>query len=151
MISTSSWMFISSFEKLRHHVIDDATILTMTQLSTHGFPNVTVPTCMWVMCGERLQTKGTYIRLEDFDRPQWQQPRTLEAVSDPGCPWRYEADAESFKAIPGWPIAYWATRNVINAFNNGKPINQYMDCHSGISVKWLSTSGIVRLPELQTA
>ena len=134
MITASSWMFISSFEKLRHHVIDDATILTMTQLSTHGFPNVTVPTCMWVMCGERLQTKGTYIRLEDFDRPQWQQPRTLEAVSDPGCPWRYEADAESFKAIPGWPIAYWATRNVINAFNNGKPINQYMDCHSGISV-----------------
>jgi hypothetical protein len=134
MITASSWMFISSFEKLRHHVIDDATILTMTQLSTHGFPNVTVPTCMWVMCGERLQTKGTYIRLGDFDRPQWQQPRTLEAVSDPGCPWRYEADVESFKAIPGWPIAYWATRNVINAFNNGKPINQYMDCHSGISV-----------------
>ena len=118
MITASSWMFISSFEKLRHHVIDDATILTMTQLSTHGFPNVTVPTCMWVMCGERLQTKGTYIRLEDFDRPQWQQPRTLEAVSDPGCPWRYEADAESFKAIPGWSIAYWLSEEALHAFSS---------------------------------
>ena len=118
MITASSWMFISSFEKLRHHVIDDATILTMTQLSTHGFPNVTVPTCMWFMCGERLQTKGTYIRLEDFDRPQWQQPRTLEAVSDPGCPWRYEADAESFKAIPGWSIAYWLSEEALHAFSS---------------------------------
>lgn len=118
MITASSWMFISSFEKLRHHVIDNATILAMTQLSTHGFPNVTVPTCMWVMCGERMQVKGTYIRLEDFDRPQWQQPRTLEAVSNPDCPWRYEADAESFKAIPGWSIAYWLSKEALHAFSS---------------------------------
>lgn len=133
MITASSWMFISSFEKLRHHVIDDATILTMTQLSTHGFPNVTVPTCMWVMCGERLQTKGTYIRLEDFDRPQWQQPRTLEAVSDPGCPWRYEADAESFKAIPGWPIAYWASEAEIDAFKYFQPLREIAIPRQGLA------------------
>lgn len=126
MITASSWMFISSFEKLRHHIIEDATILAMTQLSTHGFPNVTVPTCMWVMSGKKQSAKGTYIRLEDFDRPQWQQPRTLEAIQDSDCPWRYETDAESFKAIPGWPIAYWASKSIYYAFKEGKALESFV-------------------------
>ncbi|MCC6107937.1 MAG: BREX-1 system adenine-specific DNA-methyltransferase PglX [Atopobium sp.] len=116
MITASSWMFISSFEKMRRNIIDNATIISMVQLSTHGFPNVTVPTCMWVISPDRQDNKGSYIRLEDFDRPQWQQPKTLEAIHNPDCGWFYRADQRDFKSIPGWPIAYWASEAMLEEF-----------------------------------
>ena len=123
MLTASSWMFVSSFERLRHWLIDSTTIISMTQLSTHGFPFVTVPTCMFVQLNNRQGIAGTYIRLEEFDRPQWQQPKTLEAIRNPSCGWRYDAYADNFKFIPGWPIAYWASASALNAFVEGTPLS----------------------------
>lgn len=133
MITASSWMFISSFEKMRRNIIDNATITSMVQLSTHGFPNVTVPTCMWVISPDRQDNKGSYIRLEDFDRPQWQQPKTLEAIHNPDCGWFYRADQQDFKSIPGWPIAYWASDGVRAAFKAFKPLKDIACPRQGLS------------------
>ena len=118
MITASSWMFISSFEKMRERLIDDTRIVSMIQQSTHGFPFVTVPTTMFVLQpGSALKT-GCYIRLQDFDRPQWQQPRALEAIKNPACGWFYRRDASIFHQIPGSPIAYWASDAVITCFSS---------------------------------
>lgn len=118
MITASSWMFISSFESMRKKIIDSATIISMIQQSTHGYPNVTVPTCMWVMSKGKQNVQGVYIRLENFDRPQWQQPRALEAIQNPDCGWLYRADAQNFKSIPSWPIAYWASEAMLENFKS---------------------------------
>lgn len=116
MITASSWMFISSFEKMRERLIDDTRIVSMIQQSTHGFPFVTVPTTMFVLQpGSALKT-GCYIRLQDFDRPQWQQSRALEAIKNPACGWFYRRDASTFHQIPGSPIAYWASDGLMAAF-----------------------------------
>lgn len=133
MITASSWLFISSFEKMRHGVIDEATIISMIQQSTHGYPNVTVPTCMWVMSKGKRNVSGTYIRLEDFDRPQWQQPRALEAIKNPDCGWLYHTDAENFKSIPGWPIAYWASKGILRAFQEGIPLREIASPRQGLA------------------
>lgn len=133
MITASSWMFISSFEKMRRNIIDNATITSMVQLSTHGFPNVTVPTCMWVISPDRQDNKGSYIRLEDFDRPQWQQPKTLEAIHNPDCGWFYSTDQQDFKSIPGWPIAYWASDRVLNVFKSFEPLKDFASPRQGLA------------------
>lgn len=117
LITASSWMFISSFEKLRQYLIANDEIVSMVQLSTHGFPNVTVPTCAFILSAGQTGNKGAYIRLEDFDRPKWQQPRALEAIHNPECGWFYRADQQAFKSIPGWPIAYWVSEAAIRAFS----------------------------------
>lgn len=133
MITASSWMFISSFERMRHNIINHATIVSMIQQSTHGYPNVTVPTCMWVIAAGNHHATGTFIRLEEYDCPQWQQPRALEAIQNPDCGWRYRADQQEFKAIPGCPIAYWAGSEEIKAFSAGEAFGAYAQPKAGIT------------------
>ena len=122
MITASSWMFISSFETFRKNLLSRARITSMIQQSTHGFPYVTVPTTMFVLQLDSQNTTGCYIRLEDFDRPQWQRPKALEAVRNPDCGWFHRADASTFHDIPGSPIAYWASEAMREAFKNGTPL-----------------------------
>ena len=133
MITASSWMFISSFENMRKKIIDSSTIISMIQQSTHGYPNVTVPTCMWVMSKGRQNIQGVYIRLESFDRPQWQQPRALEAIQNPDCGWLYRADAQNFKSIPGCPIAYWVSKAQLHAFEEFSPLRKIAVPRQGLA------------------
>jgi hypothetical protein len=124
MITASSWMFISSFEKMRKKLLSSNVILSMIQQSTHGFPSVTVPTTMFVLRRGSSDTAGSYIRLEDFDRPQWQQPRAYEAIHNRDCGWFYEARQSDFASIPGSPIAYWLDEGLRIAYQSGKTFGE---------------------------
>lgn len=121
MITASSWMFISSFEKFREKMLDGGSILAMVQQSTHGYAGVTVPTCIFAFKKGGTSRMGTYIRLEDFDRPQLQRPKTEEAIANPDCGWLYRRSTDAFKSIPGTPIAYWASEAVGRSFELGTP------------------------------
>ena len=122
MITASSWMFISSFEEFRKSLLRRSSITSMIQQSTHGYAGVTVPTTMFVLAEGAQGVTGTYIRLEDFDRPQWQEPRALEALANPECGWMYELKAELFSNIPGSPIVYWFKETFYSSFLNGKSL-----------------------------
>lgn len=132
MITASSWMFISSFEEFRKSLLRRSSITSMIQQSTHGYAGVTVPTTMFVLAEGAQDVTGTYIRLEDFDRPQWQEPRALEALANPDCGWLYRANASGFDAIPGSPIAYWASSAMLKAFNNGKTLDSVSTLKQGM-------------------
>ena len=132
MITASSWMFISSFEKFRRNLLSHGSICSMIQQSTHGYAGVTVPTTMFVYACNRLGVIGSYIRLEDFDRPQWQEPRALEALANPDCGWFYRVNANKFKVIPGSPIDYWATDSAFRSFNEKQFLNEKIDARVGL-------------------
>lgn len=133
MITASSWMFISSFEAMRKRIVSDKKICSLIQQSTHGYAGVTVPTCMFVIeSGDTRSKVGSYIRLFDFDRPKLQQPKALEAIKNPGCGWFYRRDAETFKQIPGTPIAYWASDALLDSFANGKKLSDVAVARDGI-------------------
>lgn len=119
MITASSWMFISSFEEFRKSLLRRSSITSMIQQSTHGYAGVTVPTTMFVLAEGAQDVIGTYIRLEDFDRPQWQEPRALEALANPDCGWFYRVNAETFEAAPSSPIAYWMNKRIWEAYEKG--------------------------------
>ena len=122
MITASSWMFISSFEAFRKKLLETSSICSMIQQSTHGYAGVTVPTTMFVLAEDQLGVTGSYIRLEDFDRPQWQEPKALEALANPECGWFYRTESTTFADIPGSTIVYWAGDAVRRAFKSGTPI-----------------------------
>ena len=132
MITASSWMFISSFEEFRKSLLRRSSITSMIQQSTHGYAGVTVPTTMFVLAEGAQGVTGTYIRLEDFDRPQWQEPRALEALANPDCKWLYKCNAESFKYITGSPVVYWATPAMHRAFENGTPLGEIAEPKQGM-------------------
>lgn len=126
MITASSWMFISSFEAMRKRIVSEKKICSLIQQSTHGYAGVTVPTCMFVIeSGDTHNKVGSYIRLYDFDRPKLQQPKALEAIKNPDCGWFYRRDAETFKQIPGTPIAYWASEVTYEAFSANEKIREH--------------------------
>lgn len=132
LITASSWMFISSFENMRNKLLENDTIICMVQQSTHGYPNVTVPTTIFVLEQGNNRGLGSYIRLEDFDRPKWQQPKTLEAIQNPDCGWFYNADAADFKKIPGCPISYWVSASLYAAFEN-EPLGSVLTTREGMA------------------
>lgn len=123
LATSNSWMFLSSFEKLRNKLIDDATIETLVQLSVHGFHGIAAQVCTFVLRNSVTPGfKGSYIRLNDFDHHSLQEPKTLEAIKNPTCGWFYRRDASTFHQIPGSPIAYWASKGQMSAFALGKSL-----------------------------
>ncbi|NMF55279.1 hypothetical protein HF320_02870 [Collinsella sp. KGMB02528] len=57
----------------------------------------------------------------------WEQKKKkagiLEALADSDCGWFYRRDADTFKQIPGTPIAYWMPASLVGAFNEGRSID----------------------------
>lgn len=111
------WMFISSYEQLRTHFIDCATLTSLVQLEYSGFDGATVPICTFTLGKQHLaQFVGSYVRLSDFRGAEHQGPKTLEAIHNKNCGWFYTAKPDDFKKIPGSPIAYWISENTKRAF-----------------------------------
>lgn len=68
MINMHSWMFLSSFEKLRRHLIDTQEIVTMAHLGAHAFETIggeVVQTTAFVIRNVHLGGNGVYFRLVD--------------------------------------------------------------------------------------
>ena len=67
------------------------------------------------------------MRLVDYGNEAEKQGALKEAIANPDCGWFYRRDASSFSAIPGTPIAYWASDAMIEAFGKGKSIEGISD------------------------
>ena len=114
------WMFISSYEKLREEIIDKHFINNLIQLEYSGFDGATVPICTFTLRNNFIpEAKGSYIRLSDFKGAKVQGPKTLEAIQNPNCGWFYTANQKDFEKIPGSPVGYWVSENLLNSFSKG--------------------------------
>jgi len=112
------WMFIKSYEELRKIFIEEKTISSLVQLEYSGFEDATVPICTFVLQNSYTDKKGEYIKLSDFKGAKNQPIKTLEAVKNPNCNWRFQAKQKDFEKIPGSPIAYWVSDKVREIFEN---------------------------------
>lgn len=120
VMSPFVWMFIGSYEKLRNEIIDNRTLTSLIQLEYSGFAGATVPICTYTFHNSFIKGyKGGYVRLSDFVGASVQAPKALEAIKNPDCGWFYRRDAETFRQIPGAPIAYWASDGLFDAFEAG--------------------------------
>lgn len=134
LATSNSWMFLSSYENLRQQLVATKTIDSLVQLSVHGFHGIAAQVCTFVIRNKHVAGyRGGYIRLNDFDHWSLQEGKTLEAIKNPDCGWFYRRDAETFKQIPGTPIAYWAGNNELMAFNKNQAINSIARVKKGLS------------------
>lgn len=128
VMSPFVWMFIGSYEKLRNEIINDRTLTSLIQLEYSGFAGATVPICTYTFHNSFIKGyKGGYVRLSDFVGAAAQAPKALEAIQNPDCGWFYRRDADTFKQIPGTPIAYWASDGLLSAFSLGHSVGDYSD------------------------
>ena len=128
MVTMQSWMFLGSFEKLRGKILRNHSISSMAHLGTRAFGAIggeVVSTTATAFANAKCEVKGAYFRLVDMGSEEEKQAGLLEALANPDCGWFYRADANSFEAIPGSPIAYWASKAMIRAFSIGKNLREY--------------------------
>lgn len=113
------WMFIKTYEKLRQFIIQNKSITTLIQMEYSAFEEATVPICSFVLKNGKETAKGLYFKLSEFKGGmEVQRKKVVEALKDNRCTYFYETSATNFSKIPGSPIAYWVSNNLIQAFQN---------------------------------
>ena len=119
MITQHSWMFLSSFEKLRKKM-QSSDIINMAHLGPRAFEEIggeVVQTTTFVYrLTHTVCYKGLYCRLVE---PTTQDEKEQLFLSEQG---RYEVSQEQFENISGAPIAYWASERALNNFKIAKPL-----------------------------
>ncbi|WP_027207204.1 BREX-1 system adenine-specific DNA-methyltransferase PglX [Butyrivibrio fibrisolvens] len=111
------WMFISTYEKMRDWINRNAEITTLIQLEYNAFEAACVPVATLTMKKGADRRNGEYIKLSEFRGADNQAPRTLAAIRDKTCGYRFSANQKDFESIPGSPLAYWVGKSVFNAFS----------------------------------
>lgn len=136
MVTMQSWMFLGSFEKMRAKVIDNKTIVSMAHLGPRAFDAIggeVVNVTAGVIYNGRAACEGAYVRLVDINGSEAKRLKLLEAIRNPDCGWFYRRDADTFKQIPGTPIAYWASDALLDAFGNAKQLSEHGKPRQGLA------------------
>ena len=127
------WMFIKSYEELRKFIIEEKAITTLVQLEYGAFEDAVVPICTFVLQNKKANFPGVYIKLSDFKGAAVQPVKVLEAANNPHIGYKYESLTTDFEAIPGSPIAYWASQAVRRAFQQGIPLGDIAKPRQGLA------------------
>lgn len=127
------WMFISSFSELRSTIIENGSITSLVQLEYSGFDGATVPICTYTLAKVPANITGEYIKLSDFKGVDKQPLKTLEAVSNNSCGYRYSVKTNIFKLFPENVIAYWASHNFVHLFEQCKRLDDIYPCKKGMT------------------
>lgn len=126
MINMQSWMFLSSFEKLRTKLLGQSTITSMAHLGARAFDSIggeVVSTTAYILKNiSKLDYRGNYIRLVNGKSEAAKDEALRDAIKNVDCGWYYLASAEELNKIPGYPIAYWVSEATRAAFSEGLPL-----------------------------
>lgn len=136
MVTMQSWMFLGSFEKMRSSIIEGKTIVSMAHLGPRAFDAIggeVVNVTADVIYNGRAAYEGAYVRLVDINGSEAKRLKLLAAIQNPDCGWFYRRGADTFKQIPGIPIAYWASDALLDAFGNAKQLSEYGKPRQGLA------------------
>lgn len=133
LVTSDTCMYLSSFVAMRASLVENNTILTFVDTrGTNAHPDVFDANAIWVLRHGRLKGyEGSYFKLNH--RIPEKAGALLEAIGNPDCGWFYRRDAETFKQIPGTPIAYWASDALLDAFANAKQLNEFGKPRQGLA------------------
>ena len=127
------WMFLSSYNEVRSSIVEQHTLLSLIQLEYNAFEPACVPVCTFLVLNTPFDAlKADFIRLCAFRGHTNQPVKTLEAIRNPRCGWRFLASSDDFRQIPGEPLAYWLGPGVLAAFKHGVPLGNVCKARSGL-------------------
>ena len=131
MINIPVWMFLTSYEKLRDSVLRQNTILSMIHPGRGIFGSDFGTTTFVIAKRKVREYKGCYRRLfskqGEVESSEVREQRFFEYRG------KFEANQEDYFKIPGYPIAYWASSNLLAAFTNGIMLGKLADSKQGLA------------------
>lgn len=128
-ITTTSWMFLSSFESFRKYLINNLTFSSLVDLGSELFDgkvghNLIVA---WVTLNAQININGIYVRLSNYcySNRDKKEPEFFNKSN------YYICSNEMFKKIPGSPIAYWVGNSILEMFDE-KQVYDVADVQEGL-------------------
>lgn len=127
MVTMQSWMFLSSFEKMRKNIINAKDIVCLMHMENMVM-GIAFGTAVTVFRNIHiLNFKGTYnyIKLCDIEN---NKPRYFPVMENRFA----QVSTDKFSSIPGTPIAYWVDENVFKAFSEAMKLEEIADVKVGL-------------------
>ena len=131
MITQHAWMFLSSFEKQRKKLLRTIDIVSMVHLGPHAFEEIggeVVQTTSFVLRNSHCEGNGVYFRLVDSKN---KEKDFVDNIHGGGA--RFIVNLKIYEAIPGAPIAYWASKGLITAFEKGVSLGEIAEPKQGLA------------------
>lgn len=118
MVTMQSWMFLSSYEKMRENLLDNSTIEAMVHMG-NGVMNIAFGTNATIFRNAHVNKyQGSFSYCENDDIGSDGTPIEFPVNNE-----RLKSSAsDDFKKIPGSPIAYWISKQFVKAFSNEKRV-----------------------------
>lgn len=145
-INMQSWMFLSSFEKLRKQFLTHYNIDNMLHLGPRTFDElsgeVVQNTAFVLSKHEPTEQGGVYYRLVEGKNCADKERLFLEAKQGDGTAIinsklytiNYpNVEQKNFEKIPGCPIGYWVSENVISMFDKNSSFSNIFDVKTGFT------------------
>lgn len=133
MFTPYVWMFIERYSRLREFIYDFKDIISLIQFEYSAFEEATVPVCTFVVRNVHTQASGEYLNLTEFrGGMEVQRIKTLEAISNAKCGYRYTANTNNFKKIPGAPISFTVYSSIYEIYN-GPTVADYGETREGMA------------------
>lgn len=109
-VNMQSWMFLSSYEKLREWLLNSKTFITMAHLGARAFGQISgevVQTTAWVLNNyHAADYQPVFFRLIEGNENEKKAALAAQEM-------RFDATKQNdFKKIPGAPIAYWVSDDI---------------------------------------
>ncbi len=130
MINQHSWMFLSSYEKLRNHLLDNYSIVNMLHLGPRTFEELSgevVQSTAFVLENGDDVKKGNYYRLVDYRNVQDKEANFLKRFNE------YKNITQTnFSKIPGSPVCYWINALFFELFSSDNALSGLGDTKQGL-------------------
>ena len=131
MINIPVWMFLTSYEKLRDTILQNNSITSMVHPGRGIFGSDFGTIAFAISKRKVYGYNGCYRRLfskqGEVESPEVREQRFLE------CRGKFEADQENYFKIPGHPISYWVSKDLLTAFIKGKKLGEMADSKQGLA------------------
>lgn len=129
MVTMQTWMFLGSFEDLRVRLIRDKTLHCLTQMADNVM-GIAFGTSMAVWQGAKVQghhSNFSFVDSNDLDESR--VPRCFPVQNQR----LIAASVDDFQKIPGSPLAYWASDEIVTAFAKGVLLRDFAEPHQGLA------------------
>ena len=128
MVTMQSWMFLSSFEKMREKILRTKSITNLMHMENMVM-GIAFGTAVTVFRNDYVTGyKGTYnqIKLQDIENDE---PRVFPVLENRFA----QTSTDNFSKIPGSPVAYWVSDNLVSAFASGIRFKEVGDTRQGMA------------------
>ena len=138
-INMQSWMFLSSFEKLRKQFLTHYNIDNMLHLGPRTFDElsgeVVQNTAFVLSKHEPAEQGGVYYRLVEGKNCADKEQLFLSHIhgnEDGNRIYYPNVEQKNFEKIPGCPIGYWVSERIINGVYSNKQLKDYYIIKEGL-------------------